>query len=474
MALFKEEFPFSNEHALNLDWILKKVKEFEDTIADYTDRLTAFSNRLDTAEGNISSLQTSVNSISASLASVSSDVADLKTTVAQHGTIIDSFQTTLTSIEDRLTIIVNDITTLYANVDRVETESISRDNALGSRVTLLESAVINPITITEAKINHIPFGDDLRIAKVNSDTGLPYGWSWVGYGTKAYTYVPNRGLEIGSSYSNDTQINIATDCYQLSRNAKYSVTIGIFSAVADITDPYGTFNPVRVLTFNNYAPEYGNPWQQLTNDTDYFGIQFKIRPNGVMELAFRDVSPGSLNGKYISYIKVIEASSAETEVHFNRKDGVYFNAVASMIASAVPSSSVTHYTDDIDSTWYPSWSGTGTEAPISANVDLYSDGKSIKGNISLFSPYDDDAIGNGSTTTDTIDVSSLEIPKVQFEGYTNQYVNMITGEMYSIYLTNGSTYLDEITIVHSFPATITPQSNGHFATIPIDTLVYMS
>ena len=301
---------------------------------------------------------------------------------------------------------------------------------------------------------------------------MPYGYYWSNTTPAAvFTYNENRGILIGDNYDDSNFLVINTDCYQLDRSASYSVTIGIFPWYWDITNEYGTFNPARVLTCSNIRPEYGSYWQNMTGSNS---MKVCVRPNGQLWIGYRGAVDSNLSGNYIGYIKLVESTTAETAVYLNRKDNIYFDAIASMIASAVPSSSVTHYTDDIDSTWYPSWEGTGTESPIYANVDLYSDGKNIKGNISLFSPYDDDSIGNGSTTTDTIDVSSLHIPKVQFEGYANQYVNMITGEMYSIYLTNGSTYLDEITIVHSFPATITPQSNGHFATIPIDTLVIMS
>lgn len=464
MGLF-EYLPYCNKHGLNLDEMIKVCNEVQATVAHYTEIVDGMESRVSALEGSVGDLQESVSGIRTQLNSVAGDVSDLQITVAQHGRIITSFQETLESIEGRLVIIVRDIETLYQNVERVENESKQRDNALGSRVTLLESAVINPITVTQALQNHIPYGDDLRIVEVDSSTGLPYGWSWVGSGTKAYTYVPNKGLQIGSSYSNDTQINIPTDCYQLSRNARYSVTIGIFSAVADITDPYGTFNPVRVLTFSNYAPEYGNPWQQLTNDTDYFGIQFKIRPNGVMELAFRDVSPGSLNGKYISYIKVIEASSAETEVHFNRKDGVYFKAIESMIAAAVPSSVSADFNDDIETDWFADWSGIGTEEGITASIKIHQEGNTLFGNIALISPYDDDPIGNGNDTANTIDVSSMHIPKIKNSGFVGQYINLATGEQYDIQLINGADYVDEIVIAHNFPATITPQSNGHFATI---------
>ena len=462
MGLF-EYLPYGNKHGLNLDEMIKVCNEVQATVAHYTEIVDGMELRVTALEGTVGDLQESVSGIRTQLNSVAGDVNDLQITVAQHGRIITSFQETLESIEGRLVIIVHDIETLYQNVERVENESKQRDNALGSRVTLLESAVINPITVTQALKNHVPFGDDLRKAKVDSTRQMPYGYYWSNTTPAAvFTYNENRGILIGDNYDDSNFLVINTDCYQLDRSASYSVTIGIFPWYWDITNEYGTFNPARVLTCSNIRPEYGSYWQNMTGSNS---MKVCVRPNGQLWIGYRGAVDSNLSGNYIGYIKLVESTTAETSVYLNRKDNIYFDAIASMISAAVPSSTSADFNDDIETDWFADWSGTGTEEGITASIKIHQDGNILFGNIALISPYDDDPIGNGNDTANTIDVSSLHIPKIKNSGFVGQYINLATGEQYDIQLINGTDYVDEIVIAHNFPATITPQSNGHFATI---------
>lgn len=458
MPLF-ENMPYTNFQDLNLDHIVTKIGQFETSLNNYKDRLDAFEASLTGLESNYSALSAQVTAIRTQLDSVASDVASLNTTVAQHGTIIDSFQTTLTSIEERLTIIVGDITTLYANIDRVETQSKQRDNALGSRVTILESATINPITVRASKVNAVLFGSDLMHTAVDPSTGLPFGMTWRGEAPYPFTYVEGEGLVIGDDYWNSKYIKIQSDCFLLNRNASYDITLGIFSA-NNGRDPW------KVVTAT-VQPEYGNPWTYFTSDER---LCCDIEPNGNIDIAFRNSVPDDYEGKVIRYIYVCEHEAGvepDDRVRFNRRDGVMAQAIATMISNAIPETTEEHYTDDIETDWYPDWSGTGTESGITATVNLWQNGKVGVGNISLFSPYEDDPIGNGESNSVTVDISDLEIPKINNQGLVGQYVSVVTGEQYNVYLTNGSDYCDTMVITHSFPSTITPQNNGHFATIPI-------
>ena len=462
MGLF-EYLPYGNKHGLNLDEMIKVCNEVQATVAHYTEIVDGMESRVTALEGSVGDLQESVSGIRTQLNSVAGDVNDLQITVAQHGRIITSFQETLESIEGRLVIIVHDIETLYQNVERVENESKQRDNALGSRVSLLESAVINPITVTQALKNHVPFGEDLRITSVNPTTQMPYGFLWSnGSPANVFTYTPNRGILIGDNYDDNNFLVINTDCYQLDRGAKYSVTIGIFPWYWDVTNEYGTFNPARILKCSNIRPEYGSYWQDMTGSSS---MKVAVRPNGQLWIGYRGAVDSNLSGNYIGYIKLIEADTAESTIYLNRQDGLYFKGIESMISNAVPSSTSEDYNDDIETDWFADWSGTGTESGITASIKLHQEGKTLFGAVALISPYGDDPIGNGNDISTTIDVSSLEIPKIKNSGFVGQYINLATGEQYDIQLINGTDYVDEIVIAHNFPATITPQSNGHFATI---------
>lgn len=456
MGLF-EYLPYGNKHGLNLDEMIKVCNEVQATVAHYTEIVDGMESRVAALEGSVGDLQESVSGIRTQLNSVAGDVSDLQITVAQHGRIITSFQETLESIEGRLVIIVHDIETLYQNVERVENESKQRDNALGSRVTLLESATINPINVTDAKQNAVLFGSDLTRCAVDPDTDLPYGMTWHGEAPFSFSYVEGEGFLIADDYWNNKYLKIDTYCVQLSRNVSYDITIGIFRS-GNKRDPY------RVLTAT-VTPEYGNPWTYFDN-SERFCVD--ITPGGLVCLAWRNSVPDEYEGKYIRYISVVEhtpGSEPDDTVHFNSCFSIMAQAVEDMIANAIPSSVSADFNDDIETDWFADWSGTGTEEGITASIKIHQDGNALYGNIALISPYDDDPIGNGNDTANTIDVSSMHIPKIKNSGFVGQYINLATGEQYDIQLINGSDYVDEIVIAHNFPATITPQSNGHFATI---------
>ena len=67
MGLY-EQFPYSNFHRINLDWILRKLKQKEDRVEALEGRMDtaeadidALEGRMDTAEGNISRLDNQIN-----------------------------------------------------------------------------------------------------------------------------------------------------------------------------------------------------------------------------------------------------------------------------------------------------------------------------------------------------------------------------------------------------------------------------
>lgn len=464
MGLF-EYLPYGNKHGLNLDEMIKVCNEVQATVAHYTEIVDGMESRVSALEGSVGDLQETVSGIRTQLNSVAGDVNDLQITVAQHGRIITSFQETLESIEGRLVIIVRDIETLYQNVERVENESKARDNQLGSRVTLLEQATINPISVTDAKQNAVLFGSDLTLCAVDPDTDLPYGMSWHGSAPFSFSYVEGEGFLIADDYWNSKYLQINTYCVQLSRNVSYDITVAVFSS-GNKRDPYHVFTAT-------VQPEYGNQWTYFDNDEEFC---VDITPGGLVCLAWRNGVPGEYEGKYIRYISVVEhtpGSEPDDTVHFNSCFGIMAQAVEDMIANAAGDlPTPTRYHDVFDG-WFPVYHGSGTvvDAEVQVDVDLYKDLHTLTGNISLFSQYEDNPIANGSELSTTIDVSDLEIPKVKQEGQAGQYVNMSTGEQYNILITNGDDYVDSITVTHSWIGDITPQSNGHFATININRLL---
>lgn len=439
---FYERLPFTNKHGLNEDWLISKVKECEAKVTEYTEIVNELKAIVDDQEPRITALEES-------LASVSHDLGQVQETLAEHGRIITSFQGTLESIENRLVIIVNDITTLYANVSRVENESKGRDNSLSARIALLEAATINPITVTQALLNHIPFGNDLRNAPFKDSTQMPYGFWWSeSEPASVFSYDPDHGILIGDHHDDTNFIGVTTDCYQLSRNAKYSVTIGVFTSA----DPK---NPAYVLTCDNIAPEYGNYWQSVTGSSS---IKVSVQPNGQFWLGYRDADDANMSGKYIGYIKLVESNTAETAVYLNNTQSIYMEAAKNYLTGS-------YGTETLSTDWFPVVAGSGTESAIDVTFNFAIMGPMLFGQIALVSPYNDDPIGNGVGQVTDIDISSMELPKVAIEGLAGTYADTYTGMCFDVLFTNGADYLDTLTIRHYWPGNIQPQSNGHFASV---------
>jgi len=129
-----------------------------------------------------------------------------------------------------------------------------------------------------------------------------------------------------------------------------------------------------------------------------------------------------------------------------------------------------HYTNSYHTQMFPGHSGTGIDKDIIVVVDLYKTGKILCGNIDLFSGYGSEVITTPSVTSDTINISDLLIPSTKIAGYVGQYVNIATDEQYIVEIDNTGNVLSSLTVRVLFNS-VTPQSNGHFATIPISVVL---
>ena len=99
MGLY-EQFPYSNFHRINLDWILRKLKQKEDRVEALEGRMDtaeadidALEGRMDTAEGNISRLDNQINgtggladqvtNLGTQVTNLAGDVTNLETKTGQ-------------------------------------------------------------------------------------------------------------------------------------------------------------------------------------------------------------------------------------------------------------------------------------------------------------------------------------------------------------------------------------------------------
>lgn len=129
MGLF-ENFPYTNFHRLNLDWLIKKVRALEEKVTALEQevalikaRLTSLENRMAEAEAEIDALKLRMGAAEQEINSLKDRVSDLEARAAQ--------------LENRMTAAEQNITALDQRMSAAE-QSIT---ALGQRLTAAENAI---------------------------------------------------------------------------------------------------------------------------------------------------------------------------------------------------------------------------------------------------------------------------------------------------------------------------------------------
>ena len=109
------EYPYQNNHELNLDWILKKISEFEATFNSWADTIENLQEALEDIEdweGRISTLENEYNSMLSNLNDIS---AALDTLSNLHNSDITRLQAEIDSINNELQHI--DVDAIYAYIN---------------------------------------------------------------------------------------------------------------------------------------------------------------------------------------------------------------------------------------------------------------------------------------------------------------------------------------------------------------------
>ena len=111
--------------------------------------------------------------------------------------------------------------------------------------------------------------------------------------------------------------------------------------------------------------------------------------------------------------------------------------------------------------------GVHVDNGLMVNLDFYKAGNVLRGNIDIISPFGGSEIEQVvGSTSDTIDISTMFMPKTLLQGYAGETVNVITSEQYKCGFANLASTIGSLSLECIF-STVTPQSNGHFVTIPV-------
>lgn len=448
MALFKH-FPWTDMHALNQNEMLEFLKYAEKTLEEYNEKLNAFEATLTAIEQDYGTVLNNISALRTEMDALTLTVGSMQTTLAEHGTILNSFQTTLESIESRLAIIVNDVSSLYSSV-----------NNLGSRVTVLESATIQPITFSFSPDSAIVSGLDLRYQPVKGD-GFPYTIEFTPVSDpsdhrEGLRYDVNKGLVIPDEDNASGELwKFYGDWYSETQLDEWSLTVRIYNSA-------GT-------SYTDYKAEHlrlGDNWQGRTMFGDT-GVRFDIK-NGALTFDYYFHS-GTSNGSAIRCIK-LEKSPTATPIIESRKDSD-LQQISAMLGSGTP----THYTGEAGFNLSVSDdpSITHLDTNFKAVADLWKVGNILSGAIRLYYDTTAELSPNGVTLTELetasvdINISSWNIPAIKVLSGNMLAIqnNIVTGEQYILSGINSSSKLATLRLQPHFTS-ITTSADGYFCTIP--------
>lgn len=443
MGLF-EHLPYRNTQGLNEDILIKFMKETQAKLVEWSDKLDEFQEQLTGFEEDFETMQGTISDIQGSIRSLSGDVGDIQITLAEHGRILESFQGTLESIEARLVIIVRDITNLYNSTSN-----------LGARVTLLEAATINPITMAVSPDSQVVSGMDLRYQPVKGD-GFPYTIEFTPTQDPAdqrvgLRYNVNRGLVIPADYDASPEMwKWYGDWNSPTQLDTWSITFRVYNSTDSAFTDY---------KFENL--ELGDNWRGRTMIGDT-GIRFDIK-NGELQLDYYYHSDAS-SGYALRVIK-LERGATATAIIESRKDSDLQQIAASLSGTYSASYSG-------EATFSMSFDTDPSKTWINDNCKIVADlkkvGKILSGAIRLYIETDEAlTVSNLETASVEIDVSSWNIPQL---GVTSGNLlaiqnDIVTGEQYKLSGFNDNGILDHFLLQPHFTQ-ITTAADGYFATIP--------
>ena len=236
MALYQENFPFVNAHGLNLDWILKKIKETEDRVEALETDYTRLVERMNANDADNELLHRELDNITLRLVNDEEIISGLTNSVTTITNNITTINNAITEIQEELEGI--DLQALEDLVNSNNIASINRDNALSARIANLERATLHDIYNYYSESNQLLFGSDLRhMSPVLDSDGYPIvAWGNKTNASQAGT-PETRGFKFVEGGMVADTSRTSYDYYQVGKftnglgiNGAYTVTLALVNA----------------------------------------------------------------------------------------------------------------------------------------------------------------------------------------------------------------------------------------------------
>lgn len=467
MAFF-ENFPWTNYNNINLNQLVKKMDYCENMVKEFSAKIAVFEGQLAEFDADLSNIKLTLAGVETELDSITLTINALDDRVEVAEADIEALTGRVNNIEDVLTGVASDLSTMGARIEEVNTDSITRDNNLGNRISLLESAVINPIDVYNSAENLILAGDYLQYLPKDPNTNLPYN---VVHGHNNNWLYDEKGFY---SSGNWTQVIF---------KSQYSIPTsgggGFLAFPVTVTIVFMRKNQIDASAYNVSNPSF---WlvDEVTftsagwwaNSVNVPGLRYQLRSDGMVTV--QNMSAGDMTDSYRLVAIKAEKGETSTGVVMNVRDKLLMDYAKTYADAVSGAGAPVHFTGSIEFAF-----GSMTTVPevtwadgpyMTAGIDLYKDGNIVSGKIGL-------VLGSGqseaitmtepTTTPKTIDVSSLNLPKASVIGQpVGAYYDIVSRIQYIVYANNGANYLSSFTL-HPFFVSETTSASGGVVDIPI-------
>ena len=196
------QYPYTDFQDVNLDYILKNFKVFEDDITSLKQRMTSaeenissLTSRMSTAEGNISSLTSRMSTAEGNISSLSSRMSTAEGNISSLISRMSTAESNIDDIKASQEIDENDILNLKSRMSTAEntlnTAVTYTIPAIEQNVEAIENDIYDIVThcIKVFYIDHIPEGIPGKTAGISLRSPL-------GYGIRLVTGTPSEYYEI--------------------------------------------------------------------------------------------------------------------------------------------------------------------------------------------------------------------------------------------------------------------------------------
>lgn len=385
MALYEENFPFVNAHGMNLDWLLKTVKDHERRISEITLDLTNYNTRITALENDCVVLHNSLNNLTLRVVHDEELIEQLQGLVGTNTTNITNITTRVTNIENELADI--DLSELEDLVETNNINSINRDNALSARISQLERGTLHDIYNYYSDGNMLLFGSDLRnLPDTCKEGGFPkrYGNKLnrhlsVGTETVRAWKLTNKGFEVDTT-------NSSYDYYQM---GQFPPSLGVVDSVT-VTFCVSTGGDATGTWYSHTFTGSSEQWTIRSGCVVRFGT-FLDGDNTVYTVQFLGTPANWLNivpnGSCIPFIYVEYGTgsvdtSASAKPKFNSKDRQFFESNTAVIPA--PTNFSENKSQDVDAFYYDSVGDTvNYKLPTTSNIRVWWFNKMLNGFITI-------------------------------------------------------------------------------------------